>query len=180
MNRVNFIQPFAHDKNIGREYNLACGLVPDGEWICITDQDSMFLRSDAGQHVIEMATGAGAGYDLIGCLTNRIGLHHLCYGGNMSDDPDIAYHIKVAHKLVIDHKHVITPINHVVAGFFMLFPKKTWELHNFKEHSISFDTDFSKAVLKRGGKIGVMQGLYRFHLYRWGQANPKSYNKHLI
>jgi GT2 family glycosyltransferase len=75
----------------------------------------------------------------------------------------------------------ITEVN-LVAGFFMLFQKKTWKAVNgFHEFDKTFDVKFCKAVRECGGKIGIINKLYMFHLYRvWAEKNPSFDTKHLL
>lgn len=175
-----YLQPYAVDKNIGREYNYQCELIPDNDWICILDHDTMFLNPETKKQVEEIVLTQGGSWDLLGCVTNRIGSTHQCAYGIFSDDPDIKEHYKTAQAL---HSANYGEIKHTmkgIAGFFMLMPKKTWERLKFTENTISFDTDFSRRLLQKGGRIGVMQGVYVFHYYRFHAEDPKQYKDHLL
>jgi hypothetical protein len=70
-----------------------------------------------------------------------------------------------------------TEIN--IAGFLMIFQKKTWEKHRFSDNSLRFDSEFTDKVKADGGKLAVMQGVYVFHDYRLGHENPMYYIDHL-
>ena len=62
----------------------------------------------------------------------------------------------------------------------MLFPKSVWEkVGGLKEKSVHVDIEFTNAVRKKGGKVGIAQGLYVLHMYRWGKADARNYTKHL-
>ncbi len=176
---ISYIQPYAIDKNIGREYNHACSLVPDNQWICITDQDTMFLRPDTKKQIQDVVNENNDVYDLMGCMTNRLGLMHQCHKGQPDEDPNVFNHMKIADMLHVEHYRQVHGINHVIGGMLMLFPKSTWTRYPFKENSLSFDTDFCQRILVDKGRIGIMKGVYLFHLYRMGHTNPKGYNKHL-
>lgn len=179
MTRINYIQPYATDMNIGREYNIACSRVPDDEWICITDQDVCFLRPGTKRQIEDVVHVWGDKYSLLGCYTNRVGLLYQCINGEISNNADFDHHTDIAamcHRL---HYNTIEPLNRVIAGFLMLFPKKVWNYVKFAENSIYFDQKFSQDVMAKGGKIGLMKGVYVWHSYRLGQPNPRKYTDHL-
>lgn len=62
----------------------------------------------------------------------------------------------------------------------MLFPKRVWNQVKFKENINYFDDEFSKEVIKKGGKLGLMKGLYVYHLYRIWSEKPIGDRGHLI
>ena len=39
--RVEFLQPFSYEGNIGKEYNRVINNLPGNPWICLTDQDTL-------------------------------------------------------------------------------------------------------------------------------------------
>ncbi len=173
---IHHITPFSTSKNIGKEYNERISELPKDCYICLRDGDTMFLTPDWGRQ-IEDIIKANPDYSVITCMTNRIGLKELVAIKD-TENSDMAYHIEVAKTfwegcktLVID-----TPI---APGMLMIFHKSVWQNNPFKENSIYFDREFSKSVIKNGGKIGVALGLYVFHLYRWGQRIPQLYTEHL-
>lgn len=177
--RIAYIQPFASNLNIGEEYNYHCSKVSHNDWICVLDQDFMFPYPKTKAQIEDVVNGVGRGFDLIGCLTNRIGSSHQCYNGVRSEDPDIRNHYKIAKKLHEQHYGEIKPIRQGIAGFFMLMPFKTWERFKFAENSISFDSVLSANVLKSNGKVGLLTGVYGFHYYRFDSANPQYEYDHL-
>lgn len=182
--KIHYIQPFAVDKNIGRAYNEACTLIPDGDWICITDQDVMFLEPTTKRlisHALEYDKSNGRkGHDLYTCMTNRLAQGWQLYRQTRSNNPDITYHMRVAGMLRREKGLQVEPYPHDVAGFFMLFPKNVWNAVPFEERSITFDTIFADTIRRAGGSVGLMTGVYVFHLYRFGQANPEHRAEHLI
>ena len=112
-------------------------------------------------------------------MTNRVGLLYQCYNGQISEDYDMYGHYKtsmVHHGLYYGQ---VQPLNRIIAGFLMLFPKKVWNYVKFEENSIYFDQKFSQDVMAMGGKIGLMKGVYVWHSYRLGQPNPRKYTDHL-
>jgi hypothetical protein len=186
---VYYFTPARADKNIGKTLNDHCSLVPnDDDWICIRDNDTMFLTPNYSQQIEEIITRYKDKYDLIGCMTNRLGLTHQLYNGKMSDDTNIKNHMNIAFLLENKHWAEVIPSKENIAGLFLLFPKKTWNKNKFEEGSIMikkgskqgfFDFWFSDYVKKRG-KIGIVRGLYIFHLYRLFNNDRKNIEHLLI
>lgn len=177
---INWLQPYCPDRNIGREYNRLIDLMPAGSWIGITDHDAMFLRPDSKKQISDIVAKHGDKYDVFGVITNRLFGPHQRYGGVFSDNPDINYHLRVANRCHnLEYGRVVrTTIN--IAGLCMVFNKDTWErVGGFNENSMFLDKQFTDAVMATGGRLGIMKGVYVFHLYRWGQKEPWRYVEHL-
>lgn len=181
--KIRYITPFSTDNkrcypNIGGEYNQVISELPDDCWIVLRDGDTMFLTSDWG-HQIKRIIEANPDYDLIGCMTNRLGVPDQV-DERMFEIEDIGWHkIVASEEWEIEGTKVKT--SKLAAGLCMIFHKSTWaKVGGFPEYDITFDRVFSDKVLKSGGKIGIAKGLYVFHLYRWGEMNPQSSIKHLI
>lgn len=179
--KIHYIQPYALDKNIGKAYNEACALIPDGDWICITDHDVMFLEPET-KTVIYKAVEANK-HDAYVCMTNRLGYTDQLYKGERSDDPDIRNHIEIAKKQRFTWGRLAFDYYGPVAGMFLLFSKKTWEANKFAEGvylDVCYDIHFGECIRNKGGKIGILGGVYVFHLYRFGQQEPQGKVGHLI
>lgn len=174
--QIRYITPFALDKNIGRAYNEAIYELPDDCFVVLRDGDTMFLTPEWGNQ-IEQIIKDNPDYDLITCMTNRIGVKELCVD-YLFDCKDISTHIIDCEFRWRENKTKVIPTD-IAPGMLMIFHKSLWLKHKFRENSIIFDRQFSNDVIRGGGKIGVAKGLYIFHLYRFGQENPQSYTKHL-
>lgn len=180
--KIHYSNPYAADKNIGRALNEFCSMVPDGDWICLQDGDMMYLTPDWGRQIAEAVMKHGDRYALIGCVANRLGRSIQRHHGVFSDDHDIRNHYRIAQELKERHWAEVKDItsSRYVAGMFMLFPKTTWNRVKFAENSTAFDDQFSRAVLHSRGRLGLMTGLYVYHMYRiWSDA-PAGDKKHLI
>ena len=174
---IYYLTPFDNQKNIGRSHNIHCACVPNSDdWICITDSDVLFLLPDTKKQISDIIERHD--FDVYGCLTNRIGSPHQQADG-FSENTDILYHKKIAQKLQKERYFDVKETKINIAGFLMVFQKKTWEKYKFSDNSIRFDSEFTDKVMRDGGKLGVMQGVYVFHDYRLGQNNPKFYIDHL-
>ena len=172
---VYHITPF-YKNDIGCGLNRHIELLPDDSWICVRDQDTL-LFEDAGMLIENIA--ANTDYSLIGSVTNRLRDTRQLYRQTFSYDDSITTHQKIAKHLYNEHGQQVTPVTFDIGGFFMLFPKSIWNaVGGFAEKSILFDRNFTKKV-KKIGKVGIAQGLYTFHLYRWGKADPINSTNHL-
>lgn len=179
--RVHYITPGRPDKNIGRAYNEACALIPDGDWICIRDQDSLFWPELTLEQVQEVVEGKGQEYALLGCMTNRLASNYQRPFVEDFDDMDMKHHYDRAFELHRDHYAEVTGNpRKEIAGLFMLFPKSTWNRVKFEEKNIACDTSFCRMVLQRVGNIGLLAGVYCMHWYRAQSDTPRTYKEHLI
>jgi hypothetical protein len=177
--KIHYLQPFALDKNIGRAYNEACEPIPDGDWICLRDGDSMFLRHDWGQQLHDIVSRHGDQYALFGCRTNRLRTDDQIYSRAFFDDPNVLHHKVIADNLAATRYADVTNFLHPLAGLLMLFPKTTWHRVRFKENRINLDAHFSNELRQQGYRIGLMEGVYCFHFYRFDKPDPCNYIKHL-
>ena len=175
---IYYFAPFDINKNIGRSHNEHCSLVPNSDdWICITDSDILFLLPNTKKQISDVIEKND--FQVYGCLTNRIASPHQQFDG-FSENTDILYHKKIAEKLQKESYFDVEETRINIAGFLMIFQKKIWEKYRFSDNSIRFDSEFTGKVMKDGGKLGVMKGVYVFHDYRLGQTSPKYYINHLI
>jgi len=178
---IHYIQPYATDKNIGRAYNGAIALMPDDCWVGIVDHDAMFLRPDSKAQIEHIIQDQGDKWGVLGVTTNRLAGAHQLYNNTFNESGDIRVHLEIADKCHNDHygKVVETKIN--IAGVCMLFKKEMWlKVRGFKENSIRLDSEFTDSVMESGGRLGIMQGVYMFHLYRMRSNNPVWDVGHLI
>lgn len=176
---IYYLTPFCPNKRLGYIHNQYCALVPNNDdWVCLMDPDTMFLHPHQQKWIEDIIIAHGDQWDLLGCMTNRIGNNAQLYPSEIDSDTNIKSHIGLASIL---HDEMLSSIEEIdiVAGFLMLFKKSLWNKIKFQE-GIDFDIKFSNAVRAVGGKIGIMEGIYVWHTYRLGHENPKSYKKHLL
>lgn len=178
MTYIHYLTPFRSDKNIGTAYNEACATAPEGGWICLRDPDTMFLQPDS-QALIEQIVESDPPFDLIGCLTNRLRGGHQRVSG-MFEEKSLLVHMSLASVFRDNNNIEIEPTTQPIAGMFLLFRKSLWDRIKFDETAGMYtDQVFSRDVIKSGGKLGVAQGLYLFHLYRWSSSHPYTDVEHL-
>jgi hypothetical protein len=168
---VHHITPGRSDKNLGKAINDIINVLPNQDWICIRDIDTIPMYHEKFYELCEKIANS-AQFDLIGCMTNRLGLPEQLVDG-MYDLSDITEHRAKAIELYNLYGDLVIKSPKTVAGLFMLFPKSTWlKVGGFLEGGIKIkgkfiDYQFCKAVQKNRLKIGIAQGIYLFHWYRF-------------
>lgn len=170
---IHYISPYSIDKNIGGAINAAIRQLnasPD-DWIIHVDQDVCFLRPDSKKQIAEVLEHTD--YDVLGCLTNRLSGTHQLYQGEFNDSGDMREHIAIANQCHSVAYGRVLPTTINIAACMMAFRvRRWWDVGGFSENSIRFDSEFTKDVMRRGGKLGIMAGVYVFHLYRMWSDNP--------
>jgi GT2 family glycosyltransferase len=166
--KVHIVKPYSIEKNLGKAYNEAMALIPDGDWACLMDYDTMLLTPDCGYILREYVIK----YQFAGMFTsftNRISplAKDQLLDGEVSENVCIDYHIDRAYH----QKHrlfQVTPIAHEISGFLMMISKETWKETKFKESGkcLGVDNDYSLRLIEKGKMILRMDGLYVFHAYR--------------
>lgn len=181
--RIHHVIPWKTG-DIGGGINEAIAAIDPGrdDWFCVRDGDTMFLTPQWGRQIEQIVDKAICeSYELVGCMTNRLRASYQCADPIMFEEPNIGAHIDMANRRGEAFGANIEPVPAgPIAGMFMLFPRRVWERAPFAERSIYFDQEFTAAIRRAGGKVGVAWGLYLFHLYRWGQADPFSSKDHLL
>lgn len=181
---IFYITPYTSERNklgfpnIGKSINETIKHLPYDCWVVLRDGDTMFLTSDWGCKIEEIIKDNMNSYDLITCVTNRLGVKEQLINGQFMEG-DISHQIEVAKTSWQDHGTTVIPTR-LAAGLCMIFRKSLWQkVGGFPEFDITFDRVFSQKVIKSGGKIGIARGLYIFHLYRYQEENPQNSIKHL-
>lgn len=179
--KIHYISPYRSDKNIGKAINDAikniCPL--DDDWIVHVDQDVCFLRPDSKAQIAEILSNTT--FDVLGCMTNRLSSPHQLYKGKFSESADIREHINIADQLHNSNYGVVNPTGINIAAMLMCFRVSTWQkTGGFREGSIRFDSEFTDSVQNLGGNLGIMAGVYVFHLYRMWSEKPIYAIEHLV
>ena len=176
---IHYVSPWRAG-DIGGALNEAIAPLPDDAWICVRDGDTLFLAPDWGTQVESIVEVHGDEFGLIGCMTNRLRAPYQLHGGKISDEPSIEVHRRIADEHWRAFGPTVQPLRAgPVAGMLMLFPRALWAGQPFVPRSRYFDQEFTAAARLKGVQVGIAQGLYLFHLYRWGQPRPTEYVKHL-
>lgn len=178
---IHFITPYRPDKDLGRAYNEAMALIPDGDTACIRDIDTLFLTPEQPAIIEQYAKEYPDA--VLTCLVNRVSQlsRQQLLGETVSEDSDIRNHIKLAEKQ--QEKHRITrsvhEINRDISGVLMVVPKSVWLKVPFPETGkcLGIDTEWNRLIRMAGIKILRMNSIYLFHIYRL--ANGVHDKRHL-
>ena len=177
---IHYISPYRVDKNIGKAINDAIKQIsPDDEdWIVHCDHDILWLLPESKQQLENILSTTE--FDVLGPLTNRLGSKTQLYHEEFSEETDILEHIQIAKDFIKGNYAEIKPLKDgVLAAFCLCFKVKTWKkLGGFAENTLQFDWHFSENARKMDFKLGIMTGIYVYHLYRTGK--DKSDFTHLI
>lgn len=171
MKNVHHITPGRSDRNLGKSINDIVKLLPEDDWICLRDIDTIPMYHEVFFKQCEEIADSGE-FDLVGCLTNRLGFAHQLYDGIKSTETDIMVHRKIAKELYEKYGSKVEEIKRPIGGLFMLFSKKTWiKAGGFEEGGIFLrgnyiDYHFSAALKIKKMRIGMANGIYLFHYYR--------------
>jgi hypothetical protein len=172
--KVHILKPYSIEKNLGKAYNEAMAMIPDGDWACLMDYDTMFLTPDCGQILYEHAfyheKYADGMKALFTCYTNRIhplSMYQL-YKGQISEITDVTYHIYLAELIRNENRNQTKLLPKApISGFLMMFQKSLWEEFKFNESGkcLGVDNDFSIRVQEKYPVLR-MDDLYVWHTYR--------------
>lgn len=182
---VHHITPGRADLNYGKAINDVIEFLPDDDWICLRDIDTLPLHHRVFFQQCEDIANARE-FDLISCKTNRIGVVHQLHNHKISNNFDIKHHLQIAYERYEHYGSSVVESCGLVAGVMMLFSKKTWEdAGRFREGGVQVDGSFldyifSSTVEKIGGRIGIAKGIYMFHIYREWADNTRMGYKHLL
>lgn len=183
--KIHHITPADYGKDFGYAINYLLETLPDEDWIALRDIDTLPLNHRAFIKQCHDIASANE-YQLVGGITNRLGLQYQLHEEKLSDNWDLKHHIKIADARVEKYGSEVTELNKQVAGFFMLFPVWLWEtVGRFPEGGVAYkgqflDWVFSTKVLEMGYKTGLAKGIYLFHLYRFWEKNVRMGFNHLL
>lgn len=172
---IYYSNPYSIEKNFGKAINDFCQIVPnDDDWIVIQDGDICYLTPEWGRIIHDSLALNGDRFGLIGCYTNCLNSLDQLHGKKRVIDLPMIDHYHIAKSY--QSLDIVDFPKGIIAGFWMAFKKSTWKkVGCFSENDRSFDITFSLKVQKAGMRIGIMQGLYVYHLYRiWDNGNPLS------
>lgn len=188
---IHHITPGRSNLNYGNAINDIVKCLPDEDWICLRDIDTMPSYHEVFFKQVEDISKTD--FALVGCMTNRLGLKNQLINEIFSENTDWKHHRAIGKREYAKHGSKVRimdfkkeRIADCVGGVMLLFPKKIWkEVGGFREGQMLtdggfIDWHFSKAIIEKGYKVGIAEGIYMIHMYRPDAANPKSAIQHLI
>lgn len=160
------MMPFALDRNLGRAYNEAMALVPDGGWAVLLDHDMMFTTREWYRQIAEaivLLPHAGA----FTAVTNRIAAPWQQVGDRTNHD--IAQHRRFgAERLKVRTLLDITNTKGY-GGVVTVLSKAAWQrVGGFVDGLLCVDHQMHFALRSAGYRNYLIEGLYVYH---WRRAH---------
>ncbi len=172
-------QPFSVTKELGKEYNAHCALVPDPEdWILLLDYDTMILDPRA-YFLMERAIEKYPGTEIFSAYCNRVGYSHQRTTKEMDTRDTMRTFLNEAKERADNYPDGECAQINTAAGFFLLFQKKYWEQNKFQAEIYSketlrlFDWQFCYNAAMRE-TVKIIQGILVWHTYRLMQPDYRS------
>lgn len=166
---IHIVTPYSNEKNLGKAYNQSMALIPDNDWACILDYDTLLLTPDIGIILSKYSEIFENSEDvrMLTCFTNRIHpMSKQLLNNKINDNADVRVHIQIAEKQK-QYLYQTTELD-VFSGFLMLMKKEWWYEQQFTEDlkCLGVDSNYRERLAGRGKKIMRMDGLYVWHTYR--------------
>jgi len=173
-----YFTPYATDKNYFKAIDAYMKVVPENDWVCLRDGDTMFLYSDFG-HKLQGYIDRYPNTGLFTCVTNRC--HYTCQQLNTTafEERDIVWQKRIADRVFSDKQYKVKEVDRRIAGHMMMIKKSTWtKIRAEVERKViaqgkkilGVDTKICNAILKYGLKIRIMEGFYLFHFLRFDKG----------
>lgn len=175
--KIHVMTPYSPEKKLGQAYNEAMAMLPDDDWACFIDQDTMFLQPHTISHLYKYAEMFPDA--LLTAYTNRVGFKPQCLNGVCSENGDVRHWVKKA-QMQEALLYQVEEMKGTISGFLMLFSKKLWnDCSHFTEDKdiLGTDNNWSARVIQHGHKIYLMRGILVFHTYRILNRMDKSHLK---
>ena len=177
---IRYVIPFDTSKNIGKSYNEAFKGLNSSDYICFVDGDSIFLDSHFGakiQRIIDENPNINAAT----CMTNRVSCMWQIYNTANWFNDNMLDHNRFTNECWDNFGTSVIDVTdkQLMSGVMILLKKETWEkIGGFNEVGmLGIDNDFHKRLINANEKLWLMQGIYIYHKYRFGDTNNK---KHLL
>lgn len=172
--------PWSAEKDIGKSYNRCMELLSPGDWGVFLDGDAVFTTYDWGKHITDTIE-ANPEYDLLTCMTNRVGLSSQIYRVSVWGENDMLKHRQWGEQCWTDYGTEVQDITGgtPLSGVMIAASYNGWKkCGGFPEGGmLGIDNAIHKTFEANGYRVGIMRGLYVYHWYRGGD---KRNTKHLI
>jgi len=178
--KVWYNVPWSSEKNIGKAYNEFAALVPDTDWICFMDADTIPTTSDYGA-IIERVIRQNPSVEAFTCTTNRIGCGwQLAENSDWSSD-DMRYHRRFGEQQRMIYGATVEDVTdkrHLMSGHLICCKKSLWKAIGgvMEDGMLGIDNDFHRRIKATGHRLHIARGLYVYHWYRGGNRTD---TKHL-
>jgi len=174
---IHYASPYAIDRNIGAAYNRFLSMLPESDYACLTDGDTLWTTPGYG-HQIAAIVQQNPDCRLFYATTNRI---HPAWqhSPTLLVGDDIAQHRTLGARMAQELGASVTEVQKELvpgSGFLILVRKSLWaELGGFAAVGmLEVDWDFFRRAAGHGERILRMDGVYLYHWYRGGRCSQPS------
>lgn len=182
---IYFFTPYSFEKKLFEAFDEYMSLVINPEdWICFTDGDTAFLRSDFG-HKIQEYIDKYPDTGLFTCYASRCHYEQQVPKGAQPENPSILFQKSLCEELNQVYHLQVEEISRRIAGHLMVLQNKTWlrirkkvRIRCESKNILGVDTKISNEILNCSLKIRLMKGIYIFHYLR--MAEGYDYKDHLV
>ena len=142
-------------------------MLPDDDWVCVTDWDCMLLSPLQVPKMYEYINQYPE-VDLFLAKSNRSGSHCQRHDGRVSEKDNMKFWHSEAERLLQGENSITLNSDGKISGFLMLFSKRTWKKWGFSNDLdiLSVDRDFTAKILERNGVVAIMDRILVWHSYR--------------
>jgi hypothetical protein len=159
--------PYADDRNLGRAYNEAMGMLPEDGWAVLLDHDAMFTTRDWHRQISAAILQRPEGCFTV--RTNRIKCPYQQVPGVDPKNHDVAYHRKVGEGLAKDQSLGLRDVtgDREPSGLAFVLSKRAWrDAGGFPDGLHYVDRLMWCALKMVGRKIYLMEDVYLYHWHR--------------
>jgi len=165
--------PYSEEKppRLGDAYNKFMEILPnDDDWACLIDHDILFTRKN-WFHQLNDIIKKHPEYDCFVARTNSM----MCSWQKIKELEDCPYlieHKKLGLTIQREFYDEVVDVTHyrnTFSGFLMLVKKRAWGkvkfTHGGRDGLGGVDNNFHTDLRTAGFKVGLMMGVYVYHLY---------------
>lgn len=165
--------PYSEEKppRLGDAYNKFMELLPnDDDWACLIDHDVMFTRKNWFHQLNDIIKK----HPEYGCFVARTNSMMCSWQKikELENCHDLLEHKKLGLTIQREFYAEVVDVTHygnTFSGFLMLIRKETWNnvkfTHGGKGGLGGVDNNFHRDLKNAGFKVGLMMGVYVYHLY---------------
>jgi hypothetical protein len=159
--------PFALDRNLGRAYNDAMALLPDGGWAIFTDHDAIVGLTREWYRLIAEAIAFRPDAGAFVAVTNRIDATWQRAGEADRENHDIGYHTRIAIERLKRRTLLDITKTKGFGGVCFALSKAAWrDAGGFADGLLCVDHSIHFGLQRAGRRIYLLEGLYVYHRRR--------------
>lgn len=159
--------PFSLERNLGRAYNEAMALLPDGSWAIFTDHDAMVGLTREWFSVIAEAIAFKPDAGAFVSVTNRIDASWQRAEEADRENHDIGYHTKIALDRLKRRTLLDITDTKGFGGVCFALSKAAWaQAGGFADGLLCVDHSMHFGLQRCGRRVYLLENLYVYHRRR--------------